>query len=160
MNSAGIIPVIKENGKVYVLLGEDDAGWSAFAGRQDLDETPQETAFREFHEETTNIFTDVNIEFVQRNCFHIYNTMTPTGKVFTMYFVDFSKIDTTNTNSMFQKALKINVCEQEKKRLKWVEINKILKHKLRFSFYKDIKQILNIIYEWEKESVIDSIILK
>ena len=52
MFSSGIIPVIKENGKIYVLLGEDDSGWSAFAGSQDLDETPQDTAFREFHEET------------------------------------------------------------------------------------------------------------
>ena len=162
MNSAGILPVIKENGKIYMLLGKDLGGWSGFSGGQDGDETPQETAFREFHEETIGIFPDVDISFLQRNCFHVHNAKTPTGKIFVMYLVDFSSLDTKNTTYDFHTAFEktVRVCEREKTSVQWVEISNVFKRKLRFAFYKDIDAFIKVIMDWQTQSVIGDIKLK
>ena len=163
MNSAGILPVIFEKDKTYILLGQESNGsWSGFAGGQDGDETPQETAFREFHEETADIFTEVDYAFIRHNCFHVFNTKTPSGKLFVMYSVDFSKLDTSNTSLQFQFALKntTNAYQREKTTIQWVEISNIFRRKLRHSFYKDIEKLLKAIKEHKKDSIINNLQIK
>jgi len=162
MNSAGILPVIFENDKTYVLLGEEDGKWSGFAGGQDGDETPQETAFREFHEETAHIFPEVDYKFLRQNCFHVYNTTTPSKKIFVMYSVDFSSLNTESSNLQFQAALKntTNAYEREKSSIQWVEVSNILKKKLRHSFYKDIEKLLSAIKEHKEQNILSVLKIK
>ena len=163
MNSAGILPVIFEKDKTYILLGQESNGsWSGFAGSQDGDETPQETAFREFHEETAGIFDKVDYKFMMQNCFHVFNTKTPSNKMFVMYSVDFSKLDTSNTSLQFQFALKntTNVYQREKTTIQWVEISNIFRRKLRHSFYKDIEKLLKAIKAHKNESIINDLQIK
>ena len=162
MHSAGILPVIFENDKTYVLLGEEYQGWSGFSGRQDGDETPQETAFREFHEETVGIFPEVDIKFLHKNCLHFYNTITPSKKMFVMYIVDFSSIFTQDTSVKFNEALKRtnNKCEMEKTSIQWVEISNITKRKLRYTFHKDINALIKIIKDCKENTLIDNLQIK
>ena len=60
--AAGIIPYTFFNGNVYFLLGLEKSNnkWSGFVGGSEIGETPQQTALREFHEETTMSFLKLN----------------------------------------------------------------------------------------------------
>jgi hypothetical protein len=60
-SGAGIVPYIKENNKIYFLLGLDGhrktLGLTDFGGKADKGETLQEAAAREGHEETMGYFS-------------------------------------------------------------------------------------------------------
>lgn len=66
--AAGILPIIKMNDTIYFLLGREKHGldfdksgkFSDFGGHKDLNETPEETAIREFDEESMGVLYDKN----------------------------------------------------------------------------------------------------
>jgi hypothetical protein len=58
MLSAGIIPYTLIHGKMYFLLGYERKSWSGFIGSSENEETPIQTAIREFNEETALIFNE------------------------------------------------------------------------------------------------------
>ena len=57
----GILPYIKEKGRIYFLIGQEAGGndkykWSDFSGKPKKRETPKQTAAREAAEETGYVF--------------------------------------------------------------------------------------------------------
>lgn len=83
--SASIIPICSHNGKRFMLLGRESAGysersknWDTFGGgREEIDKSPKDTAIREFDEETMGVFgsTDYIREKLHKVHVHIKNTM-------------------------------------------------------------------------------------
>lgn len=62
--NAGIISYFKSGDTIYVLLADhtkEDRGWASFGGTHIAGESNEQTAIREFHEETKNLFQDQNI---------------------------------------------------------------------------------------------------
>lgn len=62
--NAGVIPYFKNGDQIFILIAdhrESDRGWASFGGRRHNNETNEQTAAREFHEETKTIFKDQNI---------------------------------------------------------------------------------------------------
>jgi len=66
--SAGILPFIKKGGTWYVIMGvRPQKGviiLSDFGGKTDKGEKPQQTAFREFNEETNRIFRNDKLVYM------------------------------------------------------------------------------------------------
>lgn len=63
--NAGIIPYFKSGGIIYVLLADHNVasrGWAGFGGTREKGENNKETAIREFHEETKDVFKKQNID--------------------------------------------------------------------------------------------------
>lgn len=61
--NAGVLPYAQHKGKIYFLLGKERSNrtWSDFGGAGNKGETPKQTAKREFHEETRNIYKKIPI---------------------------------------------------------------------------------------------------
>ena len=63
--NAGIVPYFKSGGQTFILIADHqfkDRGWASFGGKHVPGETNEQTAVREFHEETKNIFLSQHIE--------------------------------------------------------------------------------------------------
>ena len=64
---AGIVPIIGYT----ALLGQDyENYWSSFSGKQEIGETPPQTAIREFNEETSNMWGLTPQQFEKRLLAH------------------------------------------------------------------------------------------
>jgi 8-oxo-dGTP pyrophosphatase MutT (NUDIX family) len=143
MTAAGVIPVIKG----YILLGEDAKHyWSAFGGKQELNETLTETAYREFMEETCYLFPSLcYTEFVKR-ILCVTNTKTPSGKDFSQYVVSFEGIDCDcNLFKTFQSHLPRQICFLEKTKVEWFSLNNLPNMKTWFK--RELLDILQAYYE-------------
>ena len=143
--AAGIIPYTFFNGKRSFLLGLEKSNkkWSGFVGTSESGESPQETALREFHEETTMTFLQLNqylIESLNR-ILPVIET-TKTGKYAYLWFIQFPpEIDISrfhvNQTMTNQRMLK------EKSDIGWWNIEQIRSGNVLFILKKTILKLIN-----------------
>ena len=143
--AAGIIPYTFFNGKRSFLLGLEKSNkkWSGFVGTSESGESPQETALREFHEETTFSFLQLNqylIESLNRILPVIEKTKT--GKYAYLWFIRFSPdidISTFHVNQSMtnQRTLK------EKSDIGWWNIEQIQTGNVLFILKKVISKLID-----------------
>ncbi len=143
--AAGIIPYTFFNGKVSFLLGLEKSNkkWSGFVGGSELGEVPQETALREFHEETTMTFLQLNQYLIESlNQILPVIEKTKTGKYAYLWFIQFPhEIDISrfhvNQTMTNQRTLK------EKTDIRWFPLSEIQKGNILFILKKTILKLIN-----------------
>lgn len=148
--SSGILPCIKIKDQWHIVIGKEYHGWSGFSGNSEENETITQTAFREFHEETCNIFKDYfSLDYFSNNILHKLETCTPTNKKFIIFLVDFTNIefDYFNINSTFQNNLKLTECKylKEKSCIFCINCKNIHKFRLRPCFRRDVDKIMEVL---------------
>ena len=121
--SAGIIPYTLINGRMYFLLGYERKSWSGFIGSSENDETPIDTAVREFNEETALIFNDYLDLIREKVCSAVPIVfLSPKGKKVHLYFIDFCESITQFKDN--RKKLQSWVFH-EKEKLGWFTMHQI-----------------------------------
>ncbi len=140
--AAGILPYITIENKYYFLLGLEKSNnlWSGFVGGSEKNETIEETALREFNEETACIFEEDLHTIKQQLIKTKPNTdITPSGKNVYIYFLEFpyetqEKIkDFINNKASFEDSH-----YHEKSILRWFSWDEIRKPNRVFSPLKKI----------------------
>jgi 8-oxo-dGTP pyrophosphatase MutT (NUDIX family) len=143
--SSGVLPFYEFNGILYILLGKENGSWSGFSGKQEVNETLKQTAFREFHEETSNTFIDMTMSYLNENTLDIIVTKTPTGKEFSLYLINFNETLRDVSSFRLNRTLSQLKCEKEKEDIRWVPLQDIQrKYKLRYCFFKDLNNIQQV----------------
>lgn len=142
MTSNGFLPYLIKNNKIYFLLGKEDL-YSDFSGSKDGQETNIQNAKREFHEETMDIFKDLNLlldnntKFTNNNhnCYLIKFQTDYNDRIYAYNMILNKLHDYKSKNGLL-----------EKRKLKWFDSNYILnnKHKFRPSFYNTFIKIANL----------------
>ena len=139
--AAGILPFTIFNGGLYFLLGLEASNnkWSAFVGSSELGEIPQMTAYREFHEETANVFKNRNTELIQTN---VIIDKTPSGKDVYIWYTEMKNVD-FNINEKFLRNKKIlsEKKYQEKKIIEWIHIDDLKMYSLLSSFKRVLAKL-------------------
>lgn len=155
--AAGILPYIKIDNDVYVLLGKDRRNkWSDFGGKSELrdNENKKYTAAREFFEETcgciSNLFktsNTLNTRFVK-----LLKGKSYTKKEYYMYLVDARALMapdeimqlTTKFDKIYSYLRSVDVDPKfiEKNKLKWINTSSLFDNtafdNLRQVFYNTI----------------------
>ena len=143
--AAGIIPYTFFNGTIYFLLGLERSNnkWSGFVGGSETGETPQQTALREFHEETTMSFLKLNdyiIETLKLTLPVIEKTKT--GKKVYLWFVRFPP--ELNQADFHKNQLKTNEPTlKEKSDITWFSLAQIENGNVLYILKKTIKKNFN-----------------
>jgi hypothetical protein len=141
--AAGVVPYTFLNGNIYFLLGLEKSNntWSGFVGKSENGEVPQQTALREFNEETMLLFQ--NVPFIKKQ---INGTLpvidtTKTGKTAYIWFVKFpeSYMDISQFHTIHLEGKQFN----EKRSLKWFSLNCLQRNKV---LYRLKKMILYVYY--------------
>ena len=98
--AAGIIPYTFKNNQIYYLLGLEASNnkWSGFVGGSEPGETVQQTAIREFNEETCMIFKAVPLILGEP----VIETSS-SGKTVYLYFVKIEFFDENVLNKFFEE---------------------------------------------------------
>ncbi len=123
---AGIVPIIGYT----ALLGQDyENYWSSFSGKQEIGETPPQTAIREFNEETSNMWGLTPQQFEKR-LLHRFSTRTPSGKVLWLFVLNFENCQ--NLRNFFPN--------REKKAVRWVSMSENVAQ-LHPKFRQDYHQV-------------------
>ena len=139
--AAGILIYTIFNGELYFLLGLEASNnkWSSFVGSSELDEIPQMTAYREFHEETANVFKNRNIELIQTN---VITDKTPSGKDVYIWYTEMKNAD-FNINEKFLRNKKIMSEKkyQEKRIIEWVHIDDLKMYNLLPAFKRVLTKL-------------------
>tara|TARA_Y100000389_G_C17369394_1_gene468148 strand:- start:7 stop:615 length:609 start_codon:yes stop_codon:yes gene_type:complete len=161
---AGILPFqIHADNEIYFLLGQDKEGtWSDFGGRVELkDIDMEETAIREFYEETMGTVLDLDTlnSYMKNSCNYIKtNSKTLNGSPYYMYLI---RIPYSNYRDNFKKNYKflkyINVEDKylEKIDIRWISrdtlINSLesndcleLRRVFKTTINKNIDTIMNV----------------
>ena len=141
--AAGIIP-IKITDQIYFLLGLETSNnkWSGFVGSSEPGETIQQTAIREFNEESCMIFKDIPITLDK-----FLVEKTSKGKNAYLYFVRFENLPhEIILNKSLEQNKKIYTKReyQEKKKLHWFSLTEIKKSNKILNKLK--KTILNFFF--------------
>tara|TARA_Y100000389_G_scaffold205016_1_gene262010 strand:+ start:12313 stop:12798 length:486 start_codon:yes stop_codon:yes gene_type:complete len=155
MYSAGIIPCIQN----HILVGKETSNglWSGFAGKSEIsDISPLETAFREFDEETCGVFGPYVIsclrENTQRYLISYIKTVTPKGHIFHMYLFDFTSfvysMRLIQEEFLIRRQREINTHCLEKNEITWIHIFNINKLIYRRPFWKDIRKIKQLVFNY------------
>jgi 8-oxo-dGTP pyrophosphatase MutT (NUDIX family) len=134
--AAGIIPyTVTENG-IYFLLGLEKRGWSGFVGSSEPGESPEQTALREFNEESALIFSNYQINLTTLPIVE----KSPTGKKVYLWFIDFPK-EILGIESQFEiNKSKLKKKEfHEKSKLKWFNFYEIKNNK---SIFKKLRNTI------------------
>ncbi len=124
--AAGIIPYNK-NGELSFLLGleKHNGLWSGFVGgHEPSDLTIENTAIREFNEETTGVFGEY-LPYIKQNLNFLVKDISPTKRNVYLYFVEFPKVEKR------LKYIPRKEC-QEKTNMRWFTLSEIKKSKLIF----------------------------
>ena len=124
--AAGIIPyTVTENG-IYFLLGLEKRGWSGFVGSSEPGEIPEQTALREFNEESALIFSNYQINLTTLPIVE----KSPTGKKVYLWFIHFPK-EILGIEFQFEiNKSKLKKKEfHEKSKLKWFNFYEIKNNK-------------------------------
>ncbi len=140
LHSAGILPVCDNK----ILLGREKRGWSGFSGKSENNESPFDTAKREFTEETAGLFCDVVINYEK---YKLLETKTPSGYPFFLYIMEFPYIEHINQKFKLQLKNATNKNEKEKEELAWVNIWNVNTVQLSRSFSIDWKSIKKLILQ-------------
>jgi len=140
--AAGIVPYIIIEKTYYFLLGLERSNhlWSGFVGGSEKKETIEQTALREFNEETGGIFEDY-LPYVEKELKNISPNMdiSGTGKNVYIYFLEFpDEIQEHIKNFKFIDES----CYHEKSILRWFTLDEIKKQ--RKMLYSLQKMIVNI----------------
>ena len=137
--NAGILPYTFHNNNIYFLLGKEHYGrdkgkYSDFGGKFENNETPLQTAKREFKEESINVIP------LKKNLLPIYNYK----KKYVMYLMEIKY--NKNINKIFKN--KRNKCTNysptcEKSIIKWMSHKEIMKRDdIRKSFLNTYKLLI------------------
>jgi len=133
--AAGILPCYEN----LYLLGLEHHGWSAFSGMCESGETPFEGAFREFQEETCNVFKQIDIHKLQSHCKKCIFTKN-NNLDFYLYVCDFKDLIDEYYIKNISKLYSNNFHQcndihcKEKSRLTWYTLHEINNLNLRKSF--------------------------
>ena len=158
MRSAGILPVIRG----YVLLGREHSNksWSGFVGRSEHNETPHDTAVREFDEESCGLFDPAMIRQVLSkenskesgiNLITHATTITPRGYTYDLFAIDVEKYvhsnpmyGPQNIEKLFQtyRDKETDPYRREKDIVQWVPLRDVNNLHCRYSFYNDYNKLL------------------
>ena len=146
--AAGIIPY-KINRGFYFLLGFERNKWSGFVGNSEIGESPTETAFREFNEETAMVFEKLKdyIKFELETKEPIIEK-TQSGKLVYLWFIDFTN-EHNNFSQFHINQQIINKREYfEKDEIGWFSLNEIetnrkILYRLKKTIIKYFKFIKN-----------------
>ena len=153
MNPAsGIIPYVKYNNEIYFLLGYENKKWSGFVGGfEESDKTIENTAIREFNEETAGIFTN-QLVFIYENMLKngiLFKTKTKNRDVY-IWFVEIRSENYKyyNVSERFQIS-KLNTTDKhfkEKEKIKWFNSKEVNDNKdLLFNLKQIIGEMKNVI---------------
>lgn len=153
--SAGILPYTYKNSNLCFLLGKEKSGWSGFSGRcESYDKDQLQTALREFHEETCNIFTGVIDEkYIHDNCIECLESTTPKGNKFYLYILNLEQAFDKTTFNSFTISEEFNhelssqsECKfKEKSYIRFFNANMTNNIKLRRFFRNDLNKIIELI---------------
>ncbi len=125
--AAGIIPYTFFNGNIFFLLGLETSNkkWSGFVGSAERAETPQQTALREFHEESTMAFLQFNDYLINK-----LQTVSPiiettrTGKKAYLWFIYLPS--DVNLKQFHKNQLTTSEPTlREKKNIQWFSLSQI-----------------------------------
>jgi hypothetical protein len=147
--AAGILPIIKINNNIYFILGRENASndlnkshkFSDFGGHKDANETFDETAIREFDEESMGVlFNKIKLQKIILSLPYYFNKNT---NYVTFLLKMKYKPDIITTYNKLLKKLKLcnYTCSNgllEKTELKLFTINEILNNKkeMRKEFFE------------------------
>jgi 8-oxo-dGTP pyrophosphatase MutT (NUDIX family) len=125
--AAGIIPYKIVNGKKYFLLGLERSNnkWSGFVGGSERGEIPIETAIREFHEETRNVFNNY-LNNLQLELGSPFIDRTSTGKKVYLWFLEIPGL--LDLSSFYSSKLTDRVY-REKIELKYFSLKELVRSK-------------------------------
>jgi 8-oxo-dGTP pyrophosphatase MutT (NUDIX family) len=136
--AAGIVPYIILENKKYFLLGLERSNnlWSGFVGGSEPNETIEQTALREFNEETARIFEEY-IPFIESELIKTKPTMdiTSTGKNVYIYFIEFPNESQEKIKDFMDHCLE-DPCYNEKSILRFFTVDEIKKSKVFFPLKK------------------------
>lgn len=142
-NSAGILPYAVENGEILILLGHNSyrQSWEDFGGKREQNETPWQTARREFTEETKYAFPKL---LEDPTIFYIQNGMR---KPYFMFFVKVNYIPATTLNQNVRSG-------DEKTEFAWVRATDL--YNAIINDYQSVQDVtgknLNF-YQWFKSTL-------
>jgi len=142
MFSAGILPYDGE----HFLLGKQNGGWTTFSGKSKAGETPNDTAIREFAEETAGVFPEIDIAGVQPLVTH-----TPRGFAFYLFCVRVPRNPEHSTAFLHRRSLTLSPDYREMQQVAWIHVADLERTPLRTAFRVDLPKILSII---EKAAVV------
>jgi len=155
-HAAGVLPYCAG----HVLLGLEARGWSGFAGTALAGEAPCETALREFHKETAQLFAPCegspDLDLTTATCIV---TTTPKSRVFHLFLQPFTSTGLGPGNILgtgnrlgpcrhvddafqFKRHRTSMRTEREKLRLRWVPVDEIAPLHLSPSFRADMPEIV------------------
>jgi len=143
--AAGIIPYTFINGKVSFLLGLEKSNkkWSGFVGGSELGEAPQETALREFHEETTMSFLHLNRYLTDSlNIVLPVIEKTKTGKYAYLWFIEFPK-ETDLRLFYVNQSMTSEPTLKEKTDIQWFPLSEIEQGNILFILKKTILKLID-----------------
>ena len=150
---AGILPIAKHNGKIYMLLGkENKGGWSDFGGRKEANESIYKAALREGSEELTGFLGDENklrqtirknggYHKISHNQYHVHLFYLPYDPSLVTHYNNnhefiWNRMEKMNEN---QRKLMNETRIFEKIELCWFSIDDMNKRKNEFrNFYQEI----------------------
>ena len=154
--AAGIVPYIKKpNGDLYFLLGKelarDNLLCGFVGGREYGDLTLQDTAVREFNEETCTVFSK-ELDFIRNKVLYdTYNTKyfrtSTQNSVVTIWFIRFSDNHDMRRD---EREFILNLAQpfppqfKEKSRIEWVQVNDIDRRLLSWSIRRDFWRIMRM----------------
>lgn len=150
--AAGILPYIKVNNNVYVLLGKDRRNkWSDFGGKSEIrdNENKKYTAAREFFEETcgciSNLFRTSNA--LNTRYVKLLKGKSYTKKDYYMYLLDARTLmnpeEITELTSKFDRiysyirSVEIDPKFIEKNKLKWIHVSALFES----SAFDNLRQV-------------------
>jgi 8-oxo-dGTP pyrophosphatase MutT (NUDIX family) len=148
---AGILPIAKHNGKIYMLLGkENKGGWSDFGGGREKGESLLDTAVREGTEELNGFLgneTEMR-RLIKEKGLGILETEKPVYKCYLVQ-IDYDKNLPNYFNSNFKlmnRKLKNEVLKHnglfEKSEIKWVKMSELKNMQMRRYFYHAVYPLL------------------
>jgi hypothetical protein len=156
---AGILPTTIKNNTLYFLFGkenerDDTPGWSDFAGGQDGNETPLDTAIREGGEELTGFLgsdQDLKKMLKRHGTYNIDMNERYRTHIFPMEYDPSLPLYYNNNQRFLQKRLsekdlqwiikKYNI--MEKAEIQWVSVNDLQRKKKYFrKFYQEMVDLI------------------
>lgn len=148
---AGILPIAKHNGKIYMLLGkENKGGWSDFGGGREKGESLLDTAVREGTEELNGFLgneTEMR-RLIKEKGLGILETEKPVYKCYLVqidYDANMPKYFSGNFKLMNRK-LKNEVLKHnglfEKSEIKWVKMSELKNMQMRRYFFHAVYPLL------------------
>mgnify|MGYP001476561846 CR=1 FL=1 len=150
--AAGIIPFIRDLNEIYLLLGREKCNrcWCGFVGGKDsTDRNVEDTAWREFNEETSQFFENQKLNIAKAFSDHNYKLLinhSPKRPVY-IYLMEFSKkflLENTVLTNLFLN--KLNTMQKreykEKDDIRWINLNELSEYKLLYIFKRDKHKIV------------------